>query len=284
MRNNMNVMMNAWSWIPGSHKMINYMIEKLGSLSEKMDADYVAEMSGMATASGFDLSEVFVFNIMYELSVACTSIVAQDSDGNVFHGRNADFGLMGGLNRDTLTWALTESMKHNVIDVTFTRDGGDLYKITTFAGYRGALTASKPGAFSLSVNSREIWGDEWKGIMSWIAGDTSAQLGAPFTRRIFEECEDYECAKGHLTETELVSPAYFILANGAAAEGAVITRSRKDVEGIYELNSSTVENGESGSWYLVQTNSDPDADVVWDRRRAPAEMHEGVKRQCHRRQ
>ena len=53
--------------------------------------------------------------------------------------------------------------------------------------------------------------------MSWIAGDTSAQLGAPFTRRIFEECEDYECAKGHLTETELVSPAYFILANGAAA-------------------------------------------------------------------
>ena len=70
----MNVMMNAWSWIPGSHKMVNYMIEKMGSLAEQMDADYVAEMSGMATASGFDLSEVFVFNIMYELSVACTSI------------------------------------------------------------------------------------------------------------------------------------------------------------------------------------------------------------------
>ena len=58
-------------------------------------------------------------------------LVAQDSDGNVFHGRNADFGLMGGLNRDTLTWALTESMKHNVIDVTFTRDGGDLYKVSS---------------------------------------------------------------------------------------------------------------------------------------------------------
>ena len=61
-----------------------------------------------------------------------------------------------------------------------------------------------------------VWGDEWKGIMEWIVGDHSAQLGAPLTRRIFEECDDYACAKGHLTETELVSPVYFILANGAA--------------------------------------------------------------------
>ena len=57
-------------------------------------------------------------------------LVAQDKDGNVYHGRNADFGLMGGINKDTLTWALTESMKHDVIDVTFTRDGGDLYKVS----------------------------------------------------------------------------------------------------------------------------------------------------------
>lgn len=270
MRNNMNVMMNAWSWIPGAHTVIDFIIDKVGKLSDGIDPDYVAEMSGMATASGFDFSEILMFNILYELSVACTSILAQDKDGNVYHGRNADFGLMGGINKDTLTWALTESMKHDVIDVTFTRDGDDLYKITTFAGYLGALTASKPGAFSLSVNSRMVWGDEWKGIMEWIVGDHTAQLGAPLTRRIFEDCDDYACAKGHLTETKLVSPAYFILANGAAPEGAVITRDRDSVDGIFELNQTTVANGESGSWYLVQTNADPDADVIWDKRRAPA--------------
>ena len=74
MRNNMNVMMNAWSWIPGAHTLIDYIIEQVGKLSEGFDADYLAEMSGMATASGFDLSEIFMFNILYELSVACTSI------------------------------------------------------------------------------------------------------------------------------------------------------------------------------------------------------------------
>lgn len=56
-----------------------------------------------------------------------------------------------------------------------------------------------------------------------------------------------------------------------SSEGAIITRGRDGVDGVLELNSETVGDNESGSWYLVETNSDPDQEPpFWDRRRAPA--------------
>ncbi len=47
--------------------------------------------------TAFDyLGEVVLYNIFYEVSSLCTSIVGQDQNGNIFHGRNLDFGgLMG---------------------------------------------------------------------------------------------------------------------------------------------------------------------------------------------
>jgi acid ceramidase len=42
------------------------------------------------------LGEVVLYNIFYEVSSLCTSIVGQDQNGNILHGRNLDFGgLMG---------------------------------------------------------------------------------------------------------------------------------------------------------------------------------------------
>ena len=35
-----------------------------------------------------------------------------------------------------------------------------------------------------------------------------------FSRDIFERCEDYSCAKQHMMKDEMVSPVYFILADG----------------------------------------------------------------------
>ena len=37
----------------------------------------------------------------------CTSIVAQDSEGHVYHARNLDFGLFMGWDKANETWALT---------------------------------------------------------------------------------------------------------------------------------------------------------------------------------
>jgi len=269
MQNDMNVLMNTWSWVPGG--FMDYLLENVGDMAKHMDHNFVGEMRGLANASGLTLDDIVFFNVIYELSAACTSIVAQDKDGNVIHGRNADFGPYGGVDMKTLTWALTETMKHDVIDVTYTRNGQPLFKSTTFSGYIGSLTASKPGAFSMTANSRYQFKDHWKGIVEWIMGDYSAQLLAPFTRDVFEQCNDYKCAYDAFSQTRLVTPGFLILANGAAPEGAIITRGRNGVDGVMELNSKTVDTNESGSWYLVETNSEPDKKApFWDRRRKPA--------------
>ncbi len=59
-------------------------------------SDYAGELRGIAAATKVDIGKIFLFNIAYELEGMCTSIVAQDSNGNVFHARNLDFGLFLG--------------------------------------------------------------------------------------------------------------------------------------------------------------------------------------------
>ncbi len=61
-----------------------------------LGGDYGAEMKGIANVTGLDVGEVLLYNIFYEVSSLCTSIVAQDDTGNVYHARNLDFGLFLG--------------------------------------------------------------------------------------------------------------------------------------------------------------------------------------------
>lgn len=61
-----------------------------------MPAPYGDEIKGIANATGVELGEIVLFNIFYEVFTLCTSIVAQDTKGNVYHARNLDFGLFLG--------------------------------------------------------------------------------------------------------------------------------------------------------------------------------------------
>ena len=40
--------------------------------------------------------EIVLYNIFYEIFTVCTSIVARDENGKMFHARNLDFGLFMG--------------------------------------------------------------------------------------------------------------------------------------------------------------------------------------------
>ena len=42
------------------------------------------------------LGEIVLYNIFYEVSTACTSIIGQTDNGQLFHARNLDFGLLMG--------------------------------------------------------------------------------------------------------------------------------------------------------------------------------------------
>lgn len=65
-------------------------------LTATLPSPYREEMAGIAHASGLPASEVTLYNIFYEVFTFCTSIIVQDTQGKLYHGRNLDFGLFLG--------------------------------------------------------------------------------------------------------------------------------------------------------------------------------------------
>ena len=122
-----------------------------------------------------------MYNIMYELSGACTSIVAQDAQGRLYHGRNLDFGPA----------SLAAKLRPLLRNIRFVRGGQVLFNSTTFLGYVGCLTCARAGAFSVTVDTR-MWTKLPTALVEWITGiDRSGHFLTFATRDAFElgRCE-----------------------------------------------------------------------------------------------
>ena len=65
-------------------------------LGNTLPAPYHEEMVGISKATNITFGEVVLYNVFYEIFTVCTSIIAQGSDGRMYHGRNLDFGLFLG--------------------------------------------------------------------------------------------------------------------------------------------------------------------------------------------
>jgi acid ceramidase len=87
---------------------------KKGVLADGLPAPYGTEMKGLATAANIPLGDIVFYNIFYEIFTLCTSIVGQDTQGNVYHGRNLDFGLFLGwdLTNDVISTSLLFVVAH----------------------------------------------------------------------------------------------------------------------------------------------------------------------------
>ena len=80
------------------------MKEHADDIVSSFPSPYGDEIRGIASATGIDLGLLALYNMAYELEGACTSIVAQDAQGKVYHARNLDFGLFDGWNHTDNTW------------------------------------------------------------------------------------------------------------------------------------------------------------------------------------
>ena len=54
-------------------------------------------LAGIAQAGNMTVSDIVMFNVFYEIFTFCTSIVAEDPNGKLYHVRNLDFGVFMGL-------------------------------------------------------------------------------------------------------------------------------------------------------------------------------------------
>lgn len=70
------------------------LVEKVAKyMDEYFPAPFPAEMKGVSKGLNLSLADTILINIMYDLTAFCTSIVAQDKQGNIVHSRNLDYSL-----------------------------------------------------------------------------------------------------------------------------------------------------------------------------------------------
>ena len=196
---------------------------------------YPGEMKGIAEALNISLPEVILANLYYDLTAYCTSIVAQDEQGNIFHARNLDYGN-------------TVVFRNMSVRVDFLRNGKIAYSGITFAGYIGILTGQKPLAFTVSLDERDK-GYVWENILQLLLVKTTP-VGFFLRSLLANEDSNFEYAVQQISKVEMIAPSYIIVGGIHGGEGAVVTRARTKALDVWKLNVS------EGRWFLVETNYD----------------------------
>ena len=203
------------------------------SLDTYIPQPYADEIRGLSTSSGMPLGDVALLNALYELSAFCTSIVARDTSGNMYHARNLDYGFVGLL--------------HNItIEVDFQRSGTTVYTGTTFAGFVGLMTGQRPHVFTVSLDQRNQ-GAWWENLLEAVL-DRHSHFAALLIRDTLEEGADFKSSLSKLAYSPLIAPCYIIVAGTLPNEAAVITRDRISAVDIWSMDND--------KWYLLETNYD----------------------------
>lgn len=232
-----------------------WLIEILGPLVGKLDSDlgeYGAEIQGVYNAmapyapkgSVFDLGVVVGMNLIYSLSAACTSVVAQNSNGTIYHGRNLDYPIPG--------------LRNLTVKAVFTRGGEVQYYGTTFVGYVGLLTGMRPHGWSVSVDERsESYPNPIDGpidnIISALEGGKPVGM---FLRSMLQNVSTYEEAIPVLNNTRLIAPVYLIVGGTSNEQGAVITRNRNHADDSHGVANGVWTLDLPSAWWRLETNYD----------------------------
>jgi len=214
------------------------LVNKVGEdVDNYIKAPFADEMRGISAAAGIGLGEILVMNFIYDLTAFCTSTVAQDSEGRIFHARNLDYSF-------------PDYLRNITIEVEFMSQGKLSYKGTTYAGYVGLLTGMRPNAFTVTIDERDqgTWWEnaleilnKYKLGLSFLIRDVLSTPGATFTQ-----------ALQRYSDTPLIAPVYIILGGMAAGEGAIITRNQTHAVDVWMLWKGDLPN----NFWRLETNYD----------------------------
>lgn len=256
-------------------------IEKVASkISSYFPTDYAAEMAAIAPVLGLKLGDIVVLNLIYQIegvgvncssynntgpcpapSAAgtdskgpglCTSILARDAKGQIFHARNLD-------------WSIPAALRSLMVDVEYQRNGKTLFIGSQPVGYVGILHGVKPGGWSFSLDARNHGGNVLSNLV-WSLLQKSL-TPTQHARQVMESAGTYTEAVAALSSTSIVNAAYYIVGGIKPSEAAVITRERRDAVDVWTIPPR-------GDFFLLQTNYDHTAPAPpWDDRRTPGYAH-----------
>uniref|UniRef100_A0A914VWR2 Acid ceramidase n=1 Tax=Plectus sambesii TaxID=2011161 RepID=A0A914VWR2_9BILA len=243
--------------------LVHFMTGAVDSIQEP----YRTELYAIANATGISVGEFTLMNLFYEVSKGCTSIVAQDANGVLYHARNQDFGTFFIWDTVAHQWEQTETLRNLLINVNFIQNGRPLFFGVTFAGHLGVLTGLRQHAFTLSTNAR--FGSTLPTLIPWLLEGGNARHFLMYTDRdVMQNAKNFQEAKDYLSTVPLFGSAYFILGGTQPGEGVIITRGPNSTDHVASMNAS-----DPNGWYVLQTNYDWDKDPLFlDDRRTPGNM------------
>jgi acid ceramidase len=246
-------------------QLVDQLEKYLGQLIEKFPQPYADELRGIANAAQLPLGDIVLYNIFYEIDTVCTSIVAEDEQGRLYHARNLDFGLFLGWNEKTHDWTITEILRKTIINIEWRKAGKTVFKTVNFAGFIGAYNGVKPQRFTVTANQRFDKDGGFVGIMKWLKGDNSLSWMTLLVREVLETANSYEEAVARFTNTPLMAPVYYIVGGNSSGQAEIVVRAREKTLETVRLNPSTPTG-----WYILETNYDPSAKPLFiDDRRTP---------------
>jgi len=223
------------------------LFEEISMSLDKYFADeYIRELNGIYAAvieTGHEeeltLSMIVSLNMIYEWSSFCTSIVAEDLKGHMWHGRNLDW------NFDSYSlWNVTAIMDYQSKNVT-------VYSSVGWLGYIGILSGVKKG-FCVTVDQREH--PEPQGIRGNLESiKNGSSLVGLMLRDTFATNQTFSDALPTMANRYIASGVYLIMSGYNKDEGVVITRDRIGAADIWKYGNP---DPHMEDWYLVQTNYD----------------------------
>ncbi|RXM97082.1 Serine/threonine-protein phosphatase with EF-hands 2 [Acipenser ruthenus] len=231
-------------------KWVHRAVEPIAAaLEEFFPQPYAGEIRGVATGFGLSIGDVVLLNFAYETTAFCTSIVSQDTKGNIYHGRNLDY------EHDDI-------LRNITVDVQFIRNGQVAYKGTTFVGLVGLWTGQSSNKFTISGDER-AQGYWWENAFAaFVRKNTPVSW---LMRNTLEEAVDFEDAVMKLAKIPIIADVYYIVAGARPNQGVVVTRNREGPADIWPLDPV------NGRWYQVETNYDHwTTPPPFDDRRTPA--------------
>eukprot|EP01061_Rhynchopus_euleeides_P002816 TRINITY_DN12176_c0_g1_i2.p1 TRINITY_DN12176_c0_g1~~TRINITY_DN12176_c0_g1_i2.p1 ORF type:complete len:402 (+),score=175.49 TRINITY_DN12176_c0_g1_i2:38-1243(+) len=193
------------------------------------------------------LGQVVMCQLFYEVEDACTSIVAQHTNGTIFHGRNLDYKLPGLANMTSI--------------INFVKDGVIIGRGTMYVGYLGVLTGQKitgsKAMWSLSLDQRPD-GPTKVPYVDTVKEIIAGTQNVGFTLRdAVTSLPDYASALDLLKVKPIPAPAYLIVSGLESDEGVVITRDRNGTShaagtgrGFWPIDTA------AGDFYRLETNFD----------------------------
>jgi len=239
-----------WNTLPKDVQL--FMDQVSLDMDRYFPSEYARELTGiekvvsdLGHSADFPLKEIVALNLLYEWTTACTSIVVEDSKGQMWHARNMDWNFDG------------FSLFNLSSIVDFQSKGKTVYSGVQWVGYVGILSGTNPG-FTCTVDQREDYTqpDRIHGNMEAI--QNGAQTVGFVLREALAQVTTFSSALSKLSGSYVAAPVYYNLGGSNKGEGSIISRDRF-------ANTSDIWKWASGpqpcckdieDWYLVETNYD----------------------------